>query len=50
MANFRLLPGDRIADADAPPETSDHRQVLRSFMNTIFWDAVGVAAVLAIMA
>jgi hypothetical protein len=33
-----LLPGDLICDAVGLPRESDDRQVLRSFVNTIFWD------------
>jgi hypothetical protein len=43
-----LLPGDLICDAVGLPRESDDRQVLRSFVNTIFWGAVGVAVALGI--
>jgi len=35
-----LLPGDLVCDFTNVPRESDHRQVLRSFINTIVWSAV----------
>ncbi|MEQ1651295.1 MAG: hypothetical protein ABL897_02285 [Hyphomicrobium sp.] len=45
MLRLFLLPGDLVCDFSGVPKTGDHRQVLRSFINTIFWGAVasGVA-------
>ena len=34
-----LKPGDLVCDLAGVPQQSDHRQVLRSFINTIFWGA-----------
>ncbi len=40
-----LFPGDWVCDLSGVAENSDHRQVLRSFINTIVWSAIasGVA-------
>lgn len=42
-----LLPGDLVCDAFGLRGESEHRQVLRSFFNTIVWSAVGIATTLA---
>lgn len=40
-----LYPGDLACDLSSVAKNSDHRQVLRSFINTIVWSAIasGVA-------
>jgi len=45
IVDLFLLPGDLVCDFADVPRESDHRQVLRSFINTIIWSAVscGVA-------
>lgn len=45
---FFLFPGDVVCDLANLPKESDHRQVLRSFFNTIFWGIV--AALVAVFA
>jgi hypothetical protein len=44
MLDLFLLPGDLVCDAAGLPERSDHRQVLRSFINMLFWGAVAIGA------
>ena len=46
---FLLLPGDLACDLAGLPEDSDHRMILRMFINTMAWSAVIVAATLAVM-
>lgn len=43
-----LYPGDRICDLVGVPADSDHRQVLRSFLNMIIWSAIAIAIALAL--
>jgi hypothetical protein len=43
-----LLPGDLICDAMSLPKNSDHRQVLRSFLNTMIWGAVAMGLALTL--
>jgi hypothetical protein len=45
MERVFLQPGEAVCDVMKLPPDSDHRQVLRMFVNTLFWGAVGVAAV-----
>lgn len=35
-----LYPGDLVCDLSGVAKSSDHRQVLRSFINTIIWSAI----------
>ncbi len=44
-----LLPGDLAADWVGLPAESDHRQVFRSFFNTIFWGTAGSIMVVLAM-
>jgi hypothetical protein len=37
MLRLFLLPGDLICDLSGVAVATDHRQVLRSFINTIVW-------------
>lgn len=41
-----LYPGDWICDLSGITGNSDHRQVLRSFINTIVWSAIASGIVL----
>lgn len=41
-----MMPGDLVCDLVDLERGSDHRQVLRMFVNTIFWSAVAIAAAL----
>jgi hypothetical protein len=41
-----LLPGDLVCNLMGLPQDSDHRQILRTFLNTLFWGAVGSATML----
>ena len=47
---FFLLPGDVACDLAKLPKQSDHRQILRAFLNTIFWGAVGTLVAVGVMA
>lgn len=49
MMRLFLLPGDLICDAVGLKGESDHRQVLRSFFNTMIWSAIGIGVALKIM-
>ena len=46
---FFMLPGELACDAAGLPEDSDHRIVLRMFVNTLTWGVLLVGAALAIM-
>jgi hypothetical protein len=46
MTKLLLLPGSLICDAVGLTTNSDNRQILRMFMNTLIWGAVGVVAIL----
>ncbi|MEQ1698257.1 MAG: hypothetical protein ABL901_20700 [Hyphomicrobiaceae bacterium] len=48
MTYVFLLPGDLACNAFGLKGESDHRQVLRSFFNMIFWGAVAIATALKI--
>ncbi len=49
MSAAFLFPGDTLCNIMGVPENSDHRMILRSFFNMLFWGAAGTSAVLAIM-
>jgi hypothetical protein len=42
-----LLPGDLVCDWAGLPKDSDHRQILRMFLNTIVWGGLGSWAAIA---
>ena len=44
MALF-MLPGNLASDLVGLEHDSDHRQILRMFVNTLFWSAAGALAV-----
>ncbi len=44
-----LLPGDLVCDWSGITPDSDHRQVLRSFINTIVWGAVASGVTILVM-
>jgi hypothetical protein len=46
MLSLFLLPGDAVCDAAGILADSDHRMVLRSFVNMIVWSAVAIGAAL----
>ena len=46
MTKLFLLPGALICDAVGLTEDSEHRQILRMFLNTMIWGAVGVIIIL----
>lgn len=45
-----LFPGDQICDLAGVPKESDHRQVLRSFINMMVWSAVSIGVALYVFA
>ncbi|HRD76254.1 MAG TPA: hypothetical protein PK264_09980 [Hyphomicrobiaceae bacterium] len=49
LARLVLLPGDLLCNAFGLEGESEHRQVLRSFFNTMIWGAVGIAVTLKLM-
>lgn len=42
VTRLLLLPGDLVCDAVGIAESSDHRQILRMFLNTMIWSAVAI--------
>jgi hypothetical protein len=42
MARWLVSPGDLAADLFGLGEGSEHRQILRMFVNTLVWGLVGV--------
>ncbi len=46
MTRILLLPGDLVCDGVGLAQDSDSRLILRMFVNTIFWGAVGIAVAL----
>lgn len=38
-----MFPGDLAASLVGLEEGSEHRQIFRMFVNTVFWGAIGVA-------
>ena len=46
MLNVFLLPGDLVCNLAGVPEKSDHRQILRSFVNMLVWSVVAIAVAL----
>lgn len=46
MSRVLLLPGDLICDAVGIPAASDHRVILRSFLNIAIWGAASMAVAL----
>lgn len=41
-----VLLADLVCDLAGVPAASDHRQVLRSFINMMFWGAIAIGAAL----
>lgn len=46
MARLFLLPGDFVCDALGLAEKSDHRQIMRSFVNMMIWGAISITIAL----
>lgn len=42
MMRLFLMPGDMVCNACGMQGESPHRQILRSFLNMMFWGAVAV--------
>jgi hypothetical protein len=49
MLSIFLFPGDVACDLAGIPLDSDHRQVLRSFINMMVWSVVAIGAALWIV-
>lgn len=45
VLNLILFPGDTLADFVGLDAQSDHRQIFRMFINTLFWGFVGTLIV-----
>ena len=43
-----LLPGDLAASLVGLAEGSEHRQIFRMFVNTLFWGTIGVIVAFAV--
>ena len=48
VTRLLLIPGDLVCDAVGIAEASDHRQILRMFLNTMIWSAVAIGVTLAV--
>lgn len=48
MTRLFLMPGSLVCDAVGLHEDSEHRQILRMFLNTLVWGTASVIAVIAI--
>ena len=46
MKKLLLLPGDAVCDLAGLIQDNDNRQILRMFVNTLVWSAIGVAVIL----
>lgn len=49
MTKVFLMPGDLLCAAFGLKGESEHKQVLRSFFNMMFWGAISIALALYIM-
>ena len=49
MLQLFLMPGGLVCNAVGLREDSDHRQILRMFLNTLFWATASVLAVVAFL-
>jgi hypothetical protein len=48
MTRLFLMPGSLICDAVGLREDSDHRQILRMFLNTLVWGLASVIVAVAL--
>jgi len=46
MTKLFLLPGGRVCGAVGLTDDNANRQILRMFLNTLIWGAVGVTVIL----
>lgn len=44
-----LSPGDLLSDATGLAPNSDNRMILRMFINTLVWGAIGTVAMIMMM-
>lgn len=49
MTSLLLYPGELASNIAGLGAESEHRQILRMFVNTLFWGIVGTVAVLMVM-
>jgi hypothetical protein len=49
MKALLLFPGEFVCDRTGLKRDSDDRQILRMFVNTLIWGAVGVAIILMVL-
>ncbi len=49
MSAAFLFPGDTLCNLIGVSQNSDHRMILRSFFNMLFWGTVGTSVILATM-
>jgi hypothetical protein len=49
MTSILLYPGELASDIAGLDAESENRQILRMFVNTLFWGTVGTVAVLMVM-
>jgi hypothetical protein len=49
MSRLFLMPGSLVCDRVGLREDSDHRQILRMFLNTLFWGTASVIAAIVFL-
>ena len=49
MLRLFLLPGDLLCNAFGLSQESEHRQILRSYFNMMFWGAVAIGVTLMVV-
>lgn len=49
MLTMFLMPGELVCNWAGVPAESEHRQILRSFINMMVWSAVSIGALLWVM-
>jgi len=50
LLRYIVSPGDLAAEASGLAAGTENRQILRMFVNTLVWGAVGVIAAVALVA
>lgn len=49
MSRLFLMPGSLVCDRVGLREESDHRQILRMFLNTLFWGTASVVVAIVFL-
>jgi hypothetical protein len=49
MTRLFLLPGDLVCSLVGLRDDSDHKQILRTFFNTLIWGAIGIVIILSMV-